>query len=185
MGSCLQMVDEDENLRWAFIKDPYRKVKVLVPDSDKPVKDGYLSNPSDIEPAYRGKHIVKTIGEEYVDMISGWYRVADEKITGGYQLCPLYLYNDEVSVDNQGGACDNDVHEHFKCLEETLLKKAFVIISDKVTGYNCNVKETDGYTIVEPYEECEMIHINSDRCVTIKVNGKEIKAEKGRYFQEI
>ncbi len=185
MGACLQMIDEDEKLRWAFIKDPYRKVKVLVPDLENPVKDGYRSTPSDIEPAYRGKHIVKTIGEEYVDLISSWYRVADEKITGGYQLCPLYLENEEVSVDNQGGACDNDVHEHFKCLEETLLKKAFVIISDKVTGYNCNTVEKDGYIIVEPYGECETIHINSDRCVTLNVNGKEIKAEKGRYFQEI
>ena len=28
--------------------------------------------------------------------------------------------------DNQGGCCDNDVHEIFKCMEETVLKKAFL-----------------------------------------------------------
>ena len=180
MGACLQMIDENENLRWAFVKDPWRRVKVLVPDLEKPEKDGYESVPDNIEKAYRGKHVVKTIGEEYVDMVSGWYRVGEEKITGGYQLCPLYMGESETMVDNQGGACDNNVHEHFKCLEETLLKKVFIIVNDDgVKGYNCSVA-TEGDTIkVTPYGECEYIHINTDKKAKIVICGRKFEILKG------
>ena len=181
MGACLQMVDENENLRWAFITDPYNKVKVMIPDTDEPVKDGYASVPSDIESAYRGKYVEKTFGEEYVDMISGWYRMGEQKITGGY-LISGFPYNGTYKtykeMDNQGGACDNDVHEHFKCLEETLLKKAFLVNKNGVRGYNCSVKDSD-LTEVIPYGECEYLHINTDCDITVKICGKTINAKRG------
>lgn len=185
MGACLQMMDENENLHWAFIKDPYRKVNVLVPDLDKPLTDGYKSTPPDAMKAYRGKHIIKTIGEEYIDMISGWYRVEEQKITGGYQLCPLYHKDYEMKVDNQGGACDNDVHEHFKCLEETLLKKVFIIVNDEVKGFNCSAEEIDGTVYVTPFGECEYIHINSDRDISVNIGGKVIGHKKGMEMVKI
>jgi hypothetical protein len=46
----------------------------------------------------------------------------------------------EEIVDTQGGCCDNDVHEIFKCMEETVLKKAFVHQNDDstFTTFGCN-----------------------------------------------
>ena len=59
-------------------------------------------------------------------MISGWYRCGEQKVTGAYDICPLINEKGEyIQVDIQGGCCDNDVHEIFKCLEETFLNKAF------------------------------------------------------------
>lgn len=186
MGTCLQMMDENENLRWAFIKDPWRRVKVLVPDKSAPVNNSYSSDPAGIEQAYRGKHIMATVGERYVDMISGWYRVADEKMTGGYQLCPLYIFDGETMVDNQGGACDNDVHEHFKCLEETLLKKAFVIVDEKgARGYNCNVTVSTDTLTVTPLGECDSLHINTDRDLTVTVGEAVLRIGVGKEFYSI
>lgn len=186
MGACLQMVDENENLRWAFIKDPWRKVEVLVPDFEMPLKDGYESVPSDIEKGYRGKYEIKTIGEEYVDMVSGWYRVGEQKITGGYQICPLIYADYEIMADNQGGACDNDVHEHFKCLEETLLKKSFVILREnEVRGYNCSVILKEDKIEVIPYGECDFVHINTDRQIKIVVNDKKYVVDKRLEMIEI
>lgn len=179
MGACLQMIDENENLRWAFIKDPYIKAKVWVPDETKPVTDGYESVPEDIQPAYRGKFEVQTFGETYIDMISGWYRVGEQKITGGYRSCPLIYEDGNIEVDNQGGACDNDVHEHFKCLEETLLKKAFVIIDEKARGYNCCVEKEGLNFCVTPFEECAYLHVNTQQAAAIKVNGRVIQVNKG------
>lgn len=186
MGACLQMIDENENLRWAFIKDPYNKVKVLVPDKTQPIADAYTV-PDDIEPAYRGKFETKTFGEEYVDLISGWYRTGEaQKITGGYQICPLYFENDRIQeVDNQGGACDNDVHEHFKCLEETLLKKAFVIAGETVKGYNCNAESTDGIIKITPYGECDYVHVNTDTDITVEINGAKKSVKKGMEMIDI
>ena len=185
MGACLQMIDEDENLRWAFVKDPYNKVKVLVPDLTKPVADGYGSVPGDIQPSYRGKYEVKTFGEEYVDLISGWYRVGEQKITGGYQICPLIYDDHVVMVDNQGGACDNDVHEHFKCLEETLLKKVFVIVKEQVKGYNCSAELQDAIVSVTPYGECEYVHVNTDRDLVLHIKGKEFSVSSGLHMLNI
>lgn len=179
MGACLQMIDESENLRWAFIKDPWNKVRVMVPDEEQPVKDGYESTPEGLCPAYRGKYEVREFGEEYVDLISGWYRTGDQKITGGYEFCDLYFEDYSIQVDNQGGTCDNDVHEHFKCLEETLLKKVFVIIGEELKGYNCSISEDSGIYTVEAYGECEYIHVNADKDVIIKYNGKEYEVSKG------
>ncbi len=186
MGACLQMVDEDENLRWAFIKDPWRRVKVLVPDKAAPVKESYRSDPDGIEPAYRGKHIMATVGECYVDMISGWYRVAEEKMTGGYQICPLYIGDGETEVDNQGGACDNDVHEHFKCLEETLLKKAFVIVEKGVArGYNCKASLRGDALDVVPLGECDAVHINTDSPIVLNVASRTLHADVGMKFYKL
>lgn len=126
MGACIQLMDSDGNLRWAFAGDPQVKGKVMIADIEKPVNDGYESNVC-TEPAYRGKYEQRTFGEEYIDMISGWYRPGTQKVMGGYETCPLICEDNScILVDNQGGACDNDVHEIFKCMEETVLKKAFL-----------------------------------------------------------
>lgn len=68
------------------------------------------------------------IGEQYVDMISGWYTVKDDNPVGAYLSMNLETDKGTFKVDNRGGCCDNDVHEHFKCLEEVALTSAYVIL---------------------------------------------------------
>lgn len=55
----------------------------------------------------------------------------------------LYLPDGMRCVDNQGGCCDNDVHEIFKCLEETVFRKAFLYQNDdgSFTTSGCLVKD--------------------------------------------
>lgn len=161
LGACVQLMSEDGNLRWAFANDPYIHGKKIVPDFDAPVTDGYLSVKLDT-PAYRGRYEEVTVGEQYIDMISGWYRTGEERLTGGYDTCPLILADRIEHVDTQGGACDNDVHEIFKCVEETVLKKAFLIERNdgKIAAYNCRAEEDGDCIKVEFYEPTEILHTN-------------------------
>ncbi len=146
LGSCAQLMSFDGNLRWGFCAQPYVKARTLVPDTDKPIKDGYAFVDSK-QPAYRGKYEVREILEGYVDMISDWYRVGEQKVMGGYEFCPLFLENDVmIDVDNQGGCCDNDVHEIFKCIEECVLRKAYIHENEdgSFLTYGCTVENNDG-----------------------------------------
>ena len=156
MGACVQLMDLNGNLRWAFAADPQICAEIMAPDHLKPIKDGYKNIVASC-PAYRGKYIQKVFGEEYIDVISDWYRIGDQLITGGYETCPFIDKNNRcVTVDNQGGACDNDVHEIFKCLEETVLKKAF--FHECGDGrYICSSCRMDG-DICVVNEEAEQIY---------------------------
>ena len=51
-----------------------------------------------------------------------------------------------LEVDNQGGCCDNDVHEIFKCMDETVLGKAFVYENEdgSFLTYSCSVSREEG-----------------------------------------
>lgn len=151
LGSCAQLMSFEGNLRWGFCSQPYVKARTFVPDTEKPVKDGYAFVDSKTT-AYRGKYEVREILEGYVDMISDWYRVGEQKVMGGYEFCPLFLENDVmIDVDNQGGCCDNDVHEIFKCIEECVLRKAYIYENEdgSFLTYGCTVKTTDGYLDVK------------------------------------
>ena len=146
LGSCAQLLNFDGELRWAFCAQPYVKAESLVPDLSKEVKDGYKFVDTD-KKAYRGKYEVREYCEQYVDMISGWYRTGEQKVTGGYDFCPLFLAGGVVlDVDNQGGCCDNDVHEIFKCIEECVLRKAYVYENDDSTFvyFGCKIVCIDG-----------------------------------------
>ena len=57
-------------------------------------------------------------------------------------------------VDTQGGCCDNDIHEHFKCLEETVLGKIFVnVYDDKISVYGgkATVKNCSKQYLTDPW----------------------------------
>ena len=113
------------------------------------------------EPGYRGKYEICEFSEGYIDMISGWYRTAEQKVNGGYEFCPLIL-DEYVWVDNQGGCCDNDVHEIFKALEETVLKKAFIYENKdgSFTTFGCEV-HVDGNTLnISPELESDILVYN-------------------------
>lgn len=162
MGSCAQLIDEKGNLRWAYCSQPYIKGRAFVPDYDKEVQDGYQFVEAE-EKAYRGKYVIGEFSEQYIDMISGWYRVGEQKVTGGYEFCPLIMdgYSDK-EADRQGGCCDNDVHEVFKCMEETVLRKAYIHEEEdgSILAFGCKARAEGDRLIVEIPDRVETFIYN-------------------------
>ncbi len=183
LGACVQLMDDSGNLRWAFANDPYICGRKLVADETRPVADGYASV-SLQTPAYRGTYREAVHGEEYLDMVSGWYRMGGQRLTGGYGTCPLIWPDRLETVDTQGGACDNDVHEIFKCLEETVLKKAFVLEREngELAAYNCTAEDVDGVITVHFFEETDVLHTNFITDRIVRINGAEMQVPKGFGF---
>lgn len=152
MGSCCQLIDFDSGeLRWAFVPDPCIKADYWEED---PASPG------------RGRAVDKVIGEQYLPMISHWYKAAHNT--------NVFAYGRE----QDGGACDNDVHEVFKCLEETVLTSAYVVEHDDGTlaCYNCSGTDTDGTLRISLHEsQIHAVHLNlkSSRTVFIQVEESE------------
>ena len=159
MGSGIQLIDENGELHWAYCSQPHVKGRIFVPDTEKPVKDGYQFVETK-EPAYRGKYVMGELCEGYIPMISGWYRVGDQKVVGGYEFCPLIMdgYQDE-KADRQGGCCDNDVHEIFKCMEETVMNKAFLHENEDGTFlcYGCKAECENGVLHIQANENVKTL----------------------------
>ena len=136
IGSCIQLINtETAQLNWAFVGDPYIVAQRFVPDSTKPGK---------------GKHVEQTIGEQYLPMISDWYRVDTTKFASSFGRF-------------DGGSCDNDVHEIFKCLGEVLLTSAYVHEQPDgtVVTHNCSIDKTDANWVIKPAENCiDGVHVN-------------------------
>lgn len=152
LGSCAQLMSLDGELRWGYCAQPYVRVQTLLPDVSKPVG----------EHGFRGRYEERVYGESYIPMISGWYRTGEQKLVGGYEWCPLFLEKETVYVDNQGGCCDNDVHEIFKCIEETVLNKAFAHKNEdgSFLTYGCTVERDENGVRVVPYQKTAQIISN-------------------------
>ena len=137
LGSCAQLLDPKTGvLNWAFVSDPYVEVKYFVEDENKKGK---------------GKHIDRVIGKEYLPMISNWYRAPKNTWVTGY-----WAYD--------GGCCDNDVHEIFKCVEELALTSAY--FHEKEDGtyitWNCIVEKDNNKVIIKPTEnQINRLYTNS------------------------
>ena len=99
--------------------------------------------------------------------------------TGCNFHCPE-CFNPELWDKNYGGSCDNDVHEHFKALMETIFGKAFIHeTEDGFETYNCY--ENDGRFICKDnYLKEWVIYSNSNRKIIL--NGKETEVIKGMNF---
>ncbi len=99
---------------------------------------------------------------------------------GGYDTCPLILPDRLEMVDPQGGVCDNDVHEIFKCLEETVLKKVFVVEREdgEIAAYNCTAEDVDGVLQIKPYEQTDTLHTNFRKDRNVRINNTEVKVQK-------
>jgi hypothetical protein len=73
LGSCVQLMTLDGELRWGYCAQPYVKAKTLLPGRDRPL-------PGE---GYRGQYKEKVYGESYIPMISDWYRTGEQKLVGG------------------------------------------------------------------------------------------------------
>ena len=131
LGSDVQLIDpKSGTLRWAFCVDPFIRGKMLVKDPAVTIREN------------RGLRRDTVLGEQYVDMISDWYRAKPDTWVTGYW-------------EPDGGCCDNDVHEIFKCLEEVVLPNACVVVmpDGEIRAYNCRAEFSGKVLKIEPLEK--------------------------------
>ena len=158
IGACMQCVDEKGTLHWGFVPDPCVIGERLQPDS------------------LNGKiHMATSIvGECYLPMISDWWRQGDDELKKQY-LSPA---NDPSMWPlRYGGSCDNDVHEHFKCLMETVFGKAFIHeTKEGYVTYNCKRVGNEFFCDDSHLKEW-VVYAESDK--KIAINGREIIVKQG------
>lgn len=152
MGAFSNLIDyHSGDLRWAFVVDPYLKVKQAC-SADTHVTADSLSFGNPHPELYDTREFV--IGEQYVNMISDWQTVNTQ---------------------------DNDVHELFKCIDEAMLTNAFIIErpDGEVAGYNCQVtRQGNKLTVKANEKQIANLHCNTRNACTVSFNGKsrELKA---------
>jgi hypothetical protein len=153
LGACAQLLDPTtDELKWAFINDPRVNVKYFVEDTNNPGK---------------GTRRDSIIGQEYLSMISDWYRAPDDTWVTGY-----WGYD--------GGCCDNDVHEIFKCMGEIALTSAYFHLRHDGTyiAWNCSARKQDERWHVTPSESCvQKIYTNTDISTGNHLTVKKITTE--------
>ena len=146
MGAFSNLIDfRTGDLRWAFVVDPYLKVKQAC-SADTHVTEDSLSFGNPHPELYDTREFV--IGEQYVNMISDWQTVNTQ---------------------------DNDVHELFKCIGETMLTNAFVVErpDGEVIGYNCRVtRQGNKLTVKANEKQIVNLHCNLRKAYTVSFNGK-------------
>lgn len=152
MGAFAHLIDyKNGTLRWAFVVDPHLQVEQAC-SVDKNHTFTDLSFGNPHPRLYETRKFV--IGEQYVNMVSDWQTVNTQ---------------------------DNDVHEVFKCIGETVLTNAFFVILPqgnemgmKVKGFNCMAKaDRNGVFMIEPTEkQITRLHYNVGQKVEVVWKGK-------------
>lgn len=153
MGAFANLIDyRTGDLRWAFVVDPYLKVKQAC-SADTHVTADSLSFGNPHPELYDTREFV--IGEQYVNMISDWQTVNTQ---------------------------DNDVHELFKCIGETMLTNAFVVerADGKIAGYNCQVtRQGNKLTVKATEKQITHLHCNLKKPYTVSFNGETRQLPSG------
>lgn len=181
LGSCVQtMHPVTGDLRWGFIVDPSVRAGIFTE---------FPSNPG------KGRCVTTVIGEQYLPMISGWYRAPANTLVSGYwggNSNGMGLGSGESWPANwwpsgtwggDGGCCDNDVHEIFKCLEEIALTSAYLIPGpdDSAEVWNGTAQLVGDTLVVTPAEAVvTRVHINrppgDTRRIAVNFGGELIDA---------
>ncbi|MDO5979842.1 hypothetical protein [Flavivirga spongiicola] len=146
LGTGAQLINIDTGkLRFCFVPDPYIETQQ------------YLESPLGSGIAKRQNIL---IGEQYIDMISGWHKR------------PNPTWREKWGIDNF-------VHEVFKCIEEIALTNAYVVENKdgSFETYNCELQVADNGTLnITPTEQMvEHLHVNLRNTYNIKFNGKTPK----------
>lgn len=146
MGAFANLLDTHTGqLRWAFVVDPHLRVEQAC-SADTHLTADSLSFGNPHPRLYETRKFV--IGEQYVNMISDWQTVNTQ---------------------------DNDVHELFKCIGETVLTNAFVVErpDGSLQGYNCEIKKKgDTLEISVPEKQIVHLHGNLKQAVRIVMKNK-------------
>ena len=144
-GAFSHLIDyKTGQLHWAFVVDPYLKVKQAC-SADTHVTADSLSFGNPHPELYDTRNFV--IGEQYVNMISDWQTVNTQ---------------------------DNDVHELFKFMGESMLNNAFVIerSDGSIKGYNCKVRSRKGQLeVIADEKQMTNLHCNLRKAHVISFRG--------------
>ncbi len=161
VGACMQCVDADGVLHWGYTADPCVRGMRLSPRS---VPGNIVMEES-------------VVGECYLPMISHWWRQDDNRRILQY----LDPWDQPDRWDDlYGGSCDNDVHEHFKCLMETVFGKAFLHeTADGWLSFNCRSTET-GWCTDDP-DVTEWI-VFAETAETVRIAGRTESLHSGFNF---
>ncbi len=145
MGAFANLIDpQTGRLRWAFVVDPYVEAEQAC-SPDTTLTFSDLSFGNPHPRLYDTRRYI--LGERYVDMVSDWQPVNTQ---------------------------DNDVHEVFKCMGETVLTNAFVVErpDGDFVGYNCRVSRRGRTLVVRPDEpQMTHLHVNVRRDCTVDFSG--------------
>lgn len=150
LDAAMQMIDiSNGKLRWAFAVNPSLKIIQINTNLDGATPLDFKGIHYHADQYPNHQYI---IGEQYVDMVSDWFFA---------------------------NANDNDVHEHFKCLEEVALSKAYVAETKdgELIAYNCSAILKDREIHITPSESMiDKVHINlkSEYTVVVKFNSKTV-----------
>lgn len=155
LGACLQCTDvERAEVNWAFVVDPCVEANLFVPD-----REG-------------GRLEKRVLGEEYLPCISPWWRADPSIVSVGYGD-PRFGKTDGRA---RGACCDNDVFEHFKCLQEVGMR---AVAHETPTGwitYNCRAAK-DGFIVADDHVREIRLYSLQERKTT--VNGREYALKRG------
>ncbi|MGB7395527.1 MAG: hypothetical protein WA913_14145, partial [Pricia sp.] len=161
MGACAQAIDEKTGtLRWAFVPDPYIDAERFVPDPKNPGQ---------------GKRVPEIIGEQWMPMISDWWRVPDGEVA------ELDWKRNGYHGFGQGWSCDNDVHEHFRVLAEQFVPNAFVLEREDGTlrTMNCKVERVANKLFIQlPEDVVSRVHLNLKSAHRIEIDFESNKIEQ-------
>ncbi len=134
LNAAMQMIDlKDGKLRWAFAVNPSLNI-TQIKNNIKGASP--LNYPGVHYHAKKYPHQKYIAGEQYIDMVSNWF---------------------------YANSNDNDVHEHFKCLEEIALDKAYVAEkpNGEIISYNCSVVRKNNTLKITPDENLiSKVHLN-------------------------
>ncbi len=146
LGSSVRSVNSDTGeLYWAFVVDPQVRTVQTRRGYDFPDArpDSYNANQHKAE---EGETVPVVIGEQYVPMVAGWFTA---------------------------NSSDNDVHEHFKCLEEIALTSAHVAEREDGTfvAFNCHLTQNGPakLTIVPNESVVSQVHVNLRRPARVRI----------------
>jgi predicted alpha-1,2-mannosidase len=153
LGSDVQLIDEQSGvLRWAFCVDPVIRGSILVRDPEFKGREN------------RGLRRDTIVGEQYINMISDWYKARPDTWVTGYW-------------EPDGGCCDNDVHEIFKCLEEVVLTNACVMVmpGGEIKAYNCRAAFKNRVLEIIPMEKfVNNVNVNNLTDKTLAVSAVSV-----------
>lgn len=159
VGACMQCVDETGELYWGYAADPC----IVGMNLKKGCAIGNICYEKTV------------VGEQYLPMISDWF-THDKHL-----LQSQYIQGfSNVKKENKyyGGSCDNDVHEHFKCLHETVFGKAFIHECEDKSFVTYNCRENDAkFETNDKFVKKTVVYLQSPR--EINFNNKQYAAQKG------
>ncbi len=158
LNSAMQTINLDGKMRWAFMVNPYIHVTQMNRNIEGATP---LIVPGIHYNAFDNSHDHYISGEAYVDMVSDWF---------------------------YANANDNDVHEHFKCLEEIALSKAYIVEQNngELKGYNCRMaKKGQTWEVIPSETMISKIHINTKNKIQLSIKGEIMEISPGMKWIEI